>query len=262
MIAVAIPGIAPSVVVGPLPVERQLMGCGIYAESLHVVLSVAASGQEDERMSPVQERCSEVVLRRAVTVAVAPVAGIAAWQRVVHPELSVGAYGVWLARGPLEVEQILSSRVGIGTIGIVVSHGVACVYVHVADVGHSSVWVVNNHVVGPSHEHLGLAVGVPVVAHGIILLIGTGDHVGPQVDPPQPVAFQVVDLDVVVARVVADGIDPGGIVVGTVVALHDEFRDAVAREVGQCDVVDVAVSGHVAAVAGLDGLHGKLDVLL
>ena len=86
MEAIAIPGAAPAFVVGPLPVECQLVRGRVHAESLHVVLRIAAASQEDEGVATVKERCSEVVLRRAMTVAVAPVISIAARQGVGHPE--------------------------------------------------------------------------------------------------------------------------------------------------------------------------------
>ena len=63
MIAVTVPGIAPTVVVGPLPIERELMGGGIDAEGLHVVLRVAAAAEEDERMTAIEERRTEIVFR-------------------------------------------------------------------------------------------------------------------------------------------------------------------------------------------------------
>ena len=63
MIAVTVPGIAPAVVVGPLPIERELMGGGIDAEGLHVVLRVTAAAEEDERMTAIEERRTEIVFR-------------------------------------------------------------------------------------------------------------------------------------------------------------------------------------------------------
>ena len=173
MVAVAIPGIAPPVIVLPLPVERQLMSGRVNAEGLHVVLGVASASQEDVGLASVQEGSAEVVLRRAVSIAVAPVVGIAARQRIGHPQLSVGADGVWFAGGSLQVEQVLGTAVGIGPVGIIVTHGVAGVHVHIAYLGSGAVGMVNDHVVGTTHQHLGLAVAVPVIAHGIILLVGT-----------------------------------------------------------------------------------------
>ena len=117
--------------------------------------------------------------------------------------------------------------------------------------------MVNNHVVGSTHQDFGLAVTVPVVAHGIILLVGSRHHVRPEVNPPQTVALDVVALDAVVGRVVGHRR-----AIGTVVALHDELAHAVAIHVGQGNVVDVVVVGNVGAPTGVQFLHGKLDVLL
>ena len=232
------------------------MGGGIDAEGLHVVLCVAAAPEEDERMATIEEGCSEVVLGGAVPVAVAPVVGIAAGQWIGHPQGPVCAYGVRFAGCALEIEQILGTRVGIGHVGRL-SDGVACVDVHVADVLRRAVGIVNDHVVGTTHEHFSLPVAVPVVAHGIVLLVRTAHHVRSEVDVPQALALDRVALDVIVGRVVGYGT-----AVGRIVALDQELRDAIAIDVGQRDVVDVVVVGDVGATTRVDGLHGKLDVLL
>ena len=256
MEAVAIPGVAPSAVVLPLPVLRELMGRGIHAEGFHVVLGVAAAPEEDKGMTTVEEGSAEVVLCRTVSVAVAPVVGIASWQGVGHPQRSVVADGIGLARSTLQIEQVLGTRVRVGHVGRL-QDGVARVHVHVADVGHGAVGMVDNHVVGSAHQDFGLAVTVPVVAHGIILLVRPRHHVRPEVNPPQTVALDVVALDAVVGRVVGHRR-----AIGTVVALHDELAHAVAVHVGQGNVVDVVVVGNVGAPTGVQFLHGKLDVLL
>ena len=184
MVSVAIPGTAPSVVIAPFPVECQLVGLRVYGESLHVMFGVASATQENVGVTSVEERSAEVVLRRAVAVAVAPVAGVTARQGVGHPQRAVGADGVGLCRGSLHIEQILVAVVSIGGIGIGLVHSIARVGLHVANLGGSTVGVVYNHVVGTTHEHLGFAVSVPVVAHGIVLLIGSADHVRSEVDIP------------------------------------------------------------------------------
>ena len=83
-VVVALSAVRPALAL-PLPVQRQLVGRGVHRKSLHVVLRIAASSQVDVGLPAIQEGCSEVVLRRAVTIAVAPVAGIAAGQGIGHP---------------------------------------------------------------------------------------------------------------------------------------------------------------------------------
>ena len=61
----------------PLPVLRQFVCGGINTEGLHVVLRVTAAAYEDVRVASIQEGSTEVVLSRAVTIAVTPVVGIA-----------------------------------------------------------------------------------------------------------------------------------------------------------------------------------------
>ena len=262
VIAVSIPRVAPAVVVGPLPIERELMGGGIDAEGLHVVLRVTAAAEEDERMTAIEERRTEVVLRGAVTIAVAPVVGVAARKRIGHPKrCGARANAIRFARSALHIEQILDSGVGVGTVGIVVTHRVARVHVHITNLGSRAVGMMDNHVVGTTHEHLGLSVAVPVVANGVVLLVRTAHHVRSEVNPPEALALDVVNLEMIVGGLVALGIYTRGVVVGTVVALHDELRHTIAREVGQRNVVDVAIGGHVLAVTRLHGGYGKFDVL-
>ena len=74
------------------------MGLWVHGESLHVVLRIAAATQEDERMATIQEGCTEVVLGGTVSIAVAPVVGIATRQGIGHPQGTVGADGIGLAR--------------------------------------------------------------------------------------------------------------------------------------------------------------------
>ena len=123
-------------------------------------------------MATIQEGCTKVVLGGTVSVAVAPVVGIATRQGIAHPQGSVGADGVGFACCSFQIEQVLGTAVGVGHIGRL-AHGIASVHVHVADIRCRAVFVVNNHVVSTTHQHLGLAVTVPVVAHGIVLLVGT-----------------------------------------------------------------------------------------
>ena len=238
------------------------MGGWIDAEGLHVVLRVTAAAEEDERMTSIKERRTEVVLRGAVTIAVAPVVGVAARKRIGHPErCGTGADAIRLACGALHIEQILGSGVGVGTVGIVVTHRVARVHVHITNLGSRAVGMMDDHVVGTTHEHLSLSVAVPVVANGVVLLVRTAHHVRSEVNPPEALALDVVNLEMIVGGLVALGIYTRGVVVGTVVALHDELRHTIAREVGQRNVVDVAIGGHVLAVARLHGGYGKFDVL-
>ena len=220
------------------------------------MLRVASAAKEDVGLAAVEEGRPEVVLRRAVAVAVAPVVGSAARQGVGHPELSARSDGIGLARRAVEVEQVFRPRVRIGHVGRLQDR-VARVDPHVADLGGRAVGMMDHHVVSTAHEHLRAPVAVPVVADGIILLVRTGDHVGPQVDPPQPLALQRVALYVVVGRVVAHRRT-----VRAVVALDDELAAAVTRHVGQGDVVDVVVGRDVSAAARVDLAHGELNVLL
>ena len=197
-----------------------------------------------------------------MTIAVAPVVGVAARKRIGHPErCGTRADAIRFARSALHIEQILGSGVGVGTVGIVVTHRVARVHVHITNLGGRAVGMMDDHVVGTTHEHLSLSVAVPVVANGVVLLVRTAHHVRSEVNPPEALALDVVNLEMIVGGLVALGIYTRGVVVGTVVALHDELRHTIAREVGQRNVVDVAIGGHVLAVARLHGGYGEFDVL-
>ena len=233
------------------------MGLRVYGEGLHVVLGVATTAQENVGIATVEEGSAEVVLRRAVAVAVAPVAGIATWQGIAHPQRTVVADGVGLSCGAFHVKQVLVAIVRIGGIAVGLVHGVAGVHRHGSDVRSGAVGMVDYHIVGTAHKHLGLAVAVPVVAHGVVLLVGTADHVRAEVDVPQALSLKGIAVEHVIGRIIVHRH-----LVGRIVTLEYELRDAVAVEVGQCDVVDVVAVGDVCAAAGVELAHGKLLILV
>ena len=115
--------------------------------------------------------------------------------------------------------------------------------------------MMDNHVVGTAQQYFGLSVTIPVVAHSIVLLIRARDHVGPQVDVPQAIAFQVVAFQQI------EGCS-GNRASVNIVTLHDELAHAVAIHISQGDVVDAVVAGDVIPVTVNYVLHGKLNVLL
>ena len=252
--------VRPRVAAVPFPVEAELMRVGIHGERLHVVLGVASPSEEDERVPAIEEWRTEIVLSGPVSVAVAPVVGIAARQRISHPESAIVTDGVGFGCGPLHVEQVFRPRVGVGHISRVCQR-VARIDIHVSHIGLSAIGMIDDHVVGTTHEHLRLAVAVPVVAHDVVLLIRSGAHVGSQVDIPQSVALDVVALQEVVCRVVGHGTRPSGVAVEVVVALHQEFRHPVAVDIGQCDIVDAVVAGDVSTPSRQDGFDSELHVL-
>ena len=102
--------------------------------------------------------------------------------------------------------------------------------------------MMDNHIVGTTHQHLGLAVAIPVVAHSIILLVRARHHVRSQVYPPQTVSLQRVALDAMVGRVVGHRR-----AVGPIVTLQQEFAHAIAIDIGQSNVIDIIVVGDIGA---------------
>ena len=238
----------------PFPVLCKLMCVGIDRESLHVVLGVTTSSEEDESVPSVKERRTEIVLRGTVTIAVAPVIDISTWQWIVHPQLSVVANGIRLTCQSVQIQQVFRPRVGIGHVGSLVD-GVAGVDIHIADVGCGTVGMIDDHVVGTAQQDFGFAVTVPIIAHSVILLVGAAHHVGPKVNIPQPVALDVVTFQ----QVKGGGIDRTAV---NIVALYDEFRHPIAVDVSQSNVVDVVVVGDIAASTACHAFHGKLNILL
>ena len=117
--------------------------------------------------------------------------------------------------------------------------------------------MVDNHVVCTTHQYLGLAVAVPVVAHSIVLLVRTTYHVGTQVDVPQAFALDVVAVQTVIGRVVGRRL-----LIRCVVTLQDELAHTIAINIGQRNIIDIVTVGYVSAATRIELLHGKLDVLL
>ena len=134
------------------------------------------------------------MLRSAVTRVVGSpdggivaLAALKAGQRIGSRRPAVASVpAVRLARLTVHVEQVLSSL-----FGVFVARGIV---VHVAYLDGLARGGVDNHVVGTTHQGLGLAVLVPVVEDEVKLLVGTGHEVRAHVNPPQPRAVHLIAL--------------------------------------------------------------------
>ena len=256
--AVAEPG-RLRVVAVPAPELSELVGLRIHLQCTHLVARVAATAQEDGWRAAIQIGCAEIVLARTVTrVLLAPDGGILSrsliinvsglallesGQRIEHRSPLVGAVPaqIGLARLAVQVEQILLAMMGVFLTG---AARAAIVVGHVAHVDGLARSRVNDHVVGTAHQHLGLAVHVPVIAYHIPLLVGTGHHVRPEVNPPEALTRSLVALIEVEVGLVGSLAQ----IALRIVALHDELHHAVARHIGQRDIIDDIARGGRSAI--------------
>ena len=218
----------------------------VYVESIKLVTRVATASDENGRMPAVQIRRTEIVLGGTMPRAVAPgcrpvrLARFQPFARVRHPFLAVFTDFVQLARGSLHVEQIFI--VGHGILGIV---NPTDIMGHIAHLRDRTVRMMDNHVVSPTHQHLCLAVTIPVESYGIELFIGSRLHVRADVDVPQPFSLDVVHLDAVVSRSVGHVRHSGRTRIKT---LGDNLRHPVAIDIGQHGIVEHIVFRQVLAV--------------
>ena len=261
-------GVVPSAVVVPAPALREFVGDGVDVECTHLMTRVAPAPEKDAGVASVEERCSEVVLGGAVAgVVLSPgllvlgasgsqeVGGLAllhAWQGVGHGREGVlaGVPSVGFAGLSIEIEEVLGSVAGVLVAGRIV--------VHIANLYVVSGGGVDDHVIGTAHDALRLSVLVPVECHEVPLLIGSCHEVGSEVYAPESLAAEVVALVEVEARLVAGLVERGA--AAGVVALDDEFHDAVAGDVAEGDVVELVHTGDGGSGTVYDGADHDVEV--
>ena len=232
---------------------------------------IAATSQEDGRGASIEVGSTEIVLARTVTrILLTPYSGIFGRRLVVHI-LSLARLKAWqwvehgcpvvlavpsvrLTRQSVQVEQVLLAVVGIFLAG---GLSLAVVVGHVTDIDGLARSSMDNHVIGTTHQHLGLTIEVPVVAYHIPLFIRPCHHVGTEVYPPQTGAVHLVAL----VKVEVSGIRRLTQVTLVVVALDDKFGDAITVDIGQGHVVDGIAGRRVGTVgcAVADSIAGTVD---
>ena len=107
----------------------------------------------------------------------------------------------------------------------------------------------NNDVVCTTHQHLCLAVHIPVESNGIPLLIGTCHHVWTQVNPPKQFTFQRQNLYAVESRRVARLTQCST----REITFHYQFWNTITRHVGRHSIVVFILAAYIIACTVVSG---------
>ena len=91
----------------------------------------------------------------------------------------------------------------------------------------------DNHIVGTTHQGLSLTILIPVIEDEVELLIGTGHHIRPHINPPQTGTVHLVAL----MQVEVIGVALSTQVTTIVTTLHDKLHLAVAVDIGHRAVI-------------------------
>ena len=115
----------------------------------------------------------------------------------------------------------------------------------------------DNHIVGTTHQGLGLAVLIPVVENDVELFVRTSHQVWSHIDPPQTCAIQLVALVQVEIGLIRSFTNVSAVVS----ALHHELHLTIAIYIGHGTVVQrVASDGSTITVDYVK--HRNLPVLV
>ena len=268
MIAITKPRVRPSRIVVPIPKLRQLVSGRINVEGCHLMLRVATASQENAWFMPIQIRSTEIVLHRAVSTVVLSIRcttpnlhvslfisrstissckfiAFESLQRISHPLLAALTNRIEFARLAVHVEQVFSTHTSV---------------LRVIDLSSIKVWSVtncsgrtismmNNDVVCTTHQHLCLAVHIPVESNGIPLLIGTCHHVWSQVNPPEQFTFQRQHLYAVESRRVARLSQCST----REITFHNQFWNTITRHVSRHSIVVFILAAYIIASTVVSG---------
>ena len=115
--------------------------------------------------------------------------GLKLRQRVGHRRPVLTAIpAVRLARLTVQVEQVLVAHAHIlGTLAVETRR-------HITNLDGLARLCMDNHIVGTTHQSLGLTVLIPVVKNDIELLVGTRHQVWSHVNPPQAGTVHLIAL--------------------------------------------------------------------
>ena len=247
------------------------MGLGIHVVGHHLVASVDASCQEDAWLMSIQIRCTEEILRTAVSVAIAP-SSIEVALPAFQSEQWIGDALVRLARLAVHIDQVLGTVVHkpvraatrVGSVILVgISHG-----------ENLAVGLMNRRAIGSTNHYLCLSVTVPVVANDIDFVILEVAHVRTAVHPPQ---HRAVHLQALQERVLTgdNAVHRRTIprktlrYLALVIIFQQYFQLSIAIHIGTAGIVRHVgaqqrgiVLGRDFLVAGRPRLHGLARLLL
>ena len=223
----------------PLPTHLQFMGGGVHVVGNHLVAGVDASGKEDTRFLAVEVGGAEEMLRRTVTIPVAP-GGIEVVLTVFQSLQRVVDALIDFARSAIHINKVFRAVVH-EPIGAATS-GCAVVDVFLAYGVGGAVGFVDDGAVGSAHNGFGFAVAVPVVGHDVLLIVLEITHIGAAVDPPETGAVLLQHFeDAVFLRVYAANLGAvlrvGLLDFAPVVELHKDFQLAITVDISATSIV-------------------------
>ena len=198
-----------------------------------------------------------------MTIGITPVGSVAARQWI--RDNVVGATGA-----AIDIHEPLFTSIREGHIGGV-RDAIADVFVDIANGLGGAVSMVDNGVGATTIEHLAGTILIPVESHGIPLFVGTIADIGTTVDPPQATVVDAgsINFDLTEHLVVVGGEEI--ILIGLVLALHNEVYLTIAINVAQRNVVDhvvghrrrgIVLFPHGHATTSLHVGNGKFEILI
>ena len=237
-------------VVVPAPALRQLVGSGINVVGNHLVAGVDTACQEDAGLAAIEIRCTEEVLRTAVSIAVAPGAVQVALARLQTLQ-RIGNALIGLTRETVHIDKVFA--IGIYKPVDTASCGTSDILRGIAHGVGSSVSHVDHGAVSSTHHHFCPSVLIPVVTDDVLFVVLEVAHVRTAVHPPQTSAVELQTFeDGVFALIAVTRI--AGIHLAQVVELHQNLQLAIA--------VDIGTTGIVRDERALDSLVRQLDFLV
>ena len=161
-----------AIVAVPSPTLSKFVSILVYIKGTELMARVAATSQEDAGITAIQIRRTKVMLGSTVACITGPphrcIARLSRFktrQRIVHrgPGVTTVPTEIRLTRRTIEVEQVFCTF-----LGIFITWGIVVHVTHLDGLARSGV---DDHIVGTTHQGLGLAVLIPVVENQVKLLI-------------------------------------------------------------------------------------------